>query len=106
FGTGHSSLSRLHRLPIDRIKIDRSFIRDVHSDHQSYNIIKTVIVLSQSLGIACVVEGIETPEQLEVLRGLRAHMMQGYLLSKPMANDKVAGFLSARGELGAATAAA
>jgi predicted signal transduction protein with EAL and GGDEF domain len=93
FGTGHSSLSQLHKLPIDKIKIDRSFIRDIQDGSQSFNIIKTVLVLSDTLGLPCVVEGIESSAQVDILQQLHAQMMQGYLFSKPLAADKVLDYL-------------
>ncbi|RTL61635.1 MAG: EAL domain-containing protein [Hyphomicrobiales bacterium] len=93
FGTGHSSLSQLHKLPIDKIKIDRSFIRDIEDGSQSFNIIKTVLVLSDTLGLPCVVEGIESSAQVDILQQLHAQMMQGYLFSKPLAADKVLDYL-------------
>ncbi|SEP76198.1 diguanylate cyclase/phosphodiesterase [Devosia sp. YR412] len=84
FGTGHSSLTYVQKLPLDRIKIDRSFVKDVTSDATSRAIIKTMVELCRNLGISCVFEGIETEEQLDVLLGLGGTVMQGYLFGRPM----------------------
>ncbi len=94
FGTGHSSLSQLQKLPIDKIKIDRSFINDVDTNAQSFSIVKTVLVLSESLGLDCVVEGVETAQQADILQSLQADKVQGYLYSKPIAQHEVAAFLA------------
>jgi predicted signal transduction protein with EAL and GGDEF domain len=84
FGTGHSSLTHVQKLPLDRIKIDRSFVAVVNSDATSRAIIKTTIDLCRNLGVSCVFEGIETEEQLEALLGLGGSVMQGYLFGRPM----------------------
>jgi diguanylate cyclase (GGDEF)-like protein len=94
FGTGHSSLSQLQKLPIDQIKIDRSFISDLDTNTQSFNIVKSVLVLSKSLGLDCVVEGVETAEQVAILETLHAEKLQGFLFSKPIAAQDVAEFLA------------
>ncbi|MBD8065307.1 EAL domain-containing protein [Devosia sp. PTR5] len=84
FGTGHSSLTHVQKLPLHRIKIDRSFVAEVTTDTASRAIIKTVIDLCRNLGISCVFEGIETEEQLDGLIGLGGTVMQGYLFGRPM----------------------
>jgi diguanylate cyclase (GGDEF)-like protein len=84
FGTGYSSLSYVHRLPFDTIKIDRSFVAEVDSDVASSKIIKSVIDLCRNLGLECVVEGVETESQCEILTSLGGCVMQGYLFGKPM----------------------
>jgi len=89
FGTGHSSLTYVQKLPLDRIKIDRSFVAEVTNDPTSRAIIKTTIDLCRNLGISCVFEGIETSEQLDVLVGLGGKIMQGYLFGRPMSEDLV-----------------
>ncbi|RFU49628.1 bifunctional diguanylate cyclase/phosphodiesterase [Paraburkholderia sp. DHOC27] len=85
FGTGYSSLSYVHRLPFDTIKIDRSFVAEVDTDLASGQIIKSVIDLCRNLGLACVVEGVETDAQREILTFLGARVMQGYLFGRPAA---------------------
>ena len=89
FGTGHSSLTHVQKLPLDRIKIDRSFVMEVTSDPTSRAIVKTMIDLSRNLGISCVFEGIETEEQLDALLGLGGTVMQGYLFGRPMQLEDV-----------------
>ncbi|UJW85546.1 putative bifunctional diguanylate cyclase/phosphodiesterase [Devosia sp. SL43] len=89
FGTGHSSLTHVQKLPLDRIKVDRSFVAEVSNDPTSRAIIKTTIDLCRNLGISCVFEGIETEEQLEALIGLGGTVMQGYLFGRPM-NEELA----------------
>jgi predicted signal transduction protein with EAL and GGDEF domain len=88
FGTGHSSLTHVQKLPLDRIKVDRSFVNEVTSDPTSRAIIKTTVDLCRNLGISCVFEGIETEQQLDALLGLGGTVMQGYLFGRPMSEDK------------------
>lgn len=89
FGTGHSSLTHVQKLPLDRIKVDRSFVAEVTSDPTSRAIIKTTVDLCRNLGISCVFEGIETEEQLDALLGLGATVMQGYLFGRPMGAEQM-----------------
>ena len=84
FGTGYSSLSYLKRLPIDVIKIDRSFITDVGSDADGAQFVTTIVTLGHSLGLSLVAEGIETTAQFGLLRDSRCEMGQGYLFGRPM----------------------
>lgn len=88
FGTGHSSLTHVQRLPLHRIKIDRSFVAEVTSDPTSRAIVKTMVDLCRNLGMSCVFEGIETEAQLEALAGLGGTIMQGYLFGRPMLPDQ------------------
>ena len=83
FGTGHSSLSYVHKLPLTKIKIDRGFIVDIVTNELSRSIVKTVVDLSRNIGCVCVVEGMETQEQVAALRSLGCRMMQGYYFAKP-----------------------
>lgn len=87
FGTGHSSLTHVQKLPLDRIKVDRSFVAEVSNDPTSRAIIKTTVDLCRNLGISCVFEGIETEEQLDALLGLGGTVMQGYLFGRPMSEE-------------------
>lgn len=87
FGTGHSSLTHVQRLPLHRIKIDRSFVAEVTNDPTSRAIVKTMVDLCRNLGMTCVFEGIETEAQLEALIGLGGTVMQGYFFGRPMTPD-------------------
>lgn len=84
FGTGHSSLGYVHRLPLRKIKIDRSFITDIDSNVLSRNIIRTIVDLCRNIGCVCVIEGMETAEQVVILRSLGCGIMQGYYFGRPM----------------------
>jgi diguanylate cyclase (GGDEF)-like protein len=84
FGTGYSSLSYLKRFPIDTIKIDRSFVKDLHQDTDDAAICAAILAMSQQLGLNVVAEGVETREQLEFLRLHKCDHIQGYICSKPL----------------------
>jgi diguanylate cyclase (GGDEF)-like protein len=84
FGTGYSSLSYLHSLPIDALKIDRSFVDSIDTDRKDYEIVKTIITLAHSLDIKAIAEGVETPEQLTQLENLGCDEAQGYFFSEPI----------------------
>jgi EAL domain-containing protein (putative c-di-GMP-specific phosphodiesterase class I) len=84
FGTGHSSLGYLSRLPVNALKIDRSFIARMAEDADSMSIVSTIISLARSLNLKVVAEGVETEEQSRFLRLLKCDEIQGYLISKPL----------------------
>jgi EAL domain-containing protein (putative c-di-GMP-specific phosphodiesterase class I) len=84
FGTGYSSLSYLKRLPLDQLKIDRAFVRDVLSSTSDAAIARTIVTLGQHLDLKVVAEGIETGEQWEFLKLLNCQTYQGYLFGKPV----------------------
>ena len=96
FGTGYSSLSYLGTLPIDSLKIDRSFVLHMETKPQNVEIVRAVMNLGTTLGKAVVAEGIETPAQLAQLRALGVTMGQGYLLSPPLRADQVGAALAAQ----------
>ena len=87
FGTGYSSLSYLKRLPIDTLKIDASFVRDISTDPDDRAITATIIRMAQSLQLTVVAEGVETQEQFEYLRDQGCHQIQGHWLAHPLAAD-------------------
>jgi diguanylate cyclase (GGDEF)-like protein/PAS domain S-box-containing protein len=95
FGTGHSSLGRLKALPIDVLKIDRTFVADVAADDRERAIVLTVVALGNNLGLATTAEGVETREQLKVLRRLGCALAQGHLFARPMAAAELADWLMA-----------
>jgi EAL domain-containing protein (putative c-di-GMP-specific phosphodiesterase class I) len=87
FGTGYSSLAYLKRLPIDRLKIDRSFVQDLGHDADDAAICASIIGLGHLMDLRVVAEGVETQEQLEWLRGRGCDELQGYLLGRPQPFD-------------------
>lgn len=93
FGTGYASLSYLRSFPFDRIKIDQSFVRDMHRSADAAVIVKTVVELASRMNIMVTGEGVETPEQLESLRVIGCTKAQGYLIGRPMPARDVGRFL-------------
>ena len=102
FGTGYSSLAYLRNFPFDRIKIDRSFVRDMLVRQDCRAIVRAVIGLAKSLGITTIIEGVETREQLEAAKAEGCDLGQGYLFSKPMPEPNIAAFLAKRDHTAAA----
>ena len=94
FGTGYSSLAYLSTLPIDSLKIDRSFVSGLHDKPQNIEIVRAVLMLARSLGRRVVAEGIETGRQLATLRTLGVQVGQGYLLSRPLPAERVPDLLA------------
>jgi diguanylate cyclase (GGDEF)-like protein len=93
FGTGYSSLSTLHSFPFDRIKIDRSFVRDLASSDDAQSIVRAVAGLGRNLGMATTIEGVETDAQLAIARREGCSEVQGYLYSRPRPADEIASFV-------------
>jgi len=89
FGIGYSSLSQLKRLPINKLKIDRSFIRDLPDDDEDVVISKTIISLSKNMGLSVIAEGVETQQQKDFLLQNGCHYMQGYYYSKPILASEI-----------------
>jgi predicted signal transduction protein with EAL and GGDEF domain len=93
FGTGYSSLAYLQRYPIHRVKIDRSFVRDIPGDRDDVALISAILAMARSLGLAVVAEGVETLEQAELLRSVGCDELQGYLLARPASAEVARGWL-------------
>ena len=89
FGTGYSSLSYVHRLPLDKIKVDRGFVGDITTNSTSRDIVKSILDLCRNLQITCVVEGVETFEQVLILRALGCTTMQGFYFGRPADNADI-----------------
>jgi diguanylate cyclase (GGDEF)-like protein/PAS domain S-box-containing protein len=94
FGTGYSSLSYLHQYPVDRLKIDRSFVARIHDAEGSREMVAAILQLAASLALDTVAEGVESADDLEALRGLGCAFAQGYHLARPAPAEEIAGLLA------------
>ncbi|MGE8105416.1 putative bifunctional diguanylate cyclase/phosphodiesterase [Allorhizobium sp. NPDC080224] len=88
FGTGYSSLNHVHKLPLTKIKIDGSFVRNIHNRKTSFNIVKSVLALCYEMELEAIVEGVETEEELRILENLGVRAVQGYYFGKPMTAEE------------------
>ncbi|MEH6813618.1 MAG: EAL domain-containing protein, partial [Motiliproteus sp.] len=88
FGTGYSSLSYLKTFPLDYLKIDRTFVRDLESSSSDLEIVRTIIAMANNLKMELVAEGVETPEQLRILSEQGCDYMQGFILSRPLVAEE------------------
>ena len=99
FGTGYSSLSFVRRFPIDTLKVDQSFIRDIVEDEDDASITRAIIAMGRSLRLDIVAEGVESASQLAILRAEGCHKAQGYYFSRPVPVNALADWLEAGGAL-------
>jgi EAL domain-containing protein (putative c-di-GMP-specific phosphodiesterase class I) len=95
FGTGYSSLSHLYRLPIDILKIDRSFIEGLEEDSRAETITAATVILARALDLKVVAEGVETAEHLAYLQELRCELAQGNYISKPLTSESASALIAA-----------
>lgn len=93
FGTGYSSLSYLAKYPIDGIKIDRSFVKDLEESQESKELIRSIIAMAEALNLKVVTEGVETIKQLQIITELGCQYIQGFLFTRPMNSGKTKAFL-------------
>ena len=96
FGTGYSSLSYLNSFPFSKIKIDKSFVQGRDTNERSNALVSSILALGESLGMATLAEGVETPEQFEALAAGGCKSVQGFLLGKPIPQGDIEGFISTR----------
>lgn len=95
FGVGYTNVSQLQQLSISKLKVDRSFVAPLLDDESAGQLVRTLIKLARSLDLECVLEGVESFEQLSVLDGFRARYVQGYLIARPMAAERIEPYLAA-----------
>jgi EAL domain-containing protein (putative c-di-GMP-specific phosphodiesterase class I) len=100
FGTGYSSLSLIQKFPIQRLKIDRSFVNGVADDLSARSLVRTIIAMGDSLGLDMVAEGVESVRQLQALAELRCAKAQGYLISHPVPPDSMGSTVAALDQFG------
>ena len=96
FGTGYSSLSQLSRLPVDRLKLDKSLVHNLTTRWKDVAILRSIIELGNDLGLAVIAEGVETEQQFQVLKQLGCPQVQGYLLARPAPQNEAQGMLAGR----------
>ena len=95
FGTGYSSLASLHSFPLDSLKIDRSFVSSMEFEGEKTEIVRTIVTLARNLGLDVVAEGVETMNQLRMLRALECHHGQGYYFSNAVDGESAEAWLAA-----------
>jgi EAL domain-containing protein (putative c-di-GMP-specific phosphodiesterase class I) len=92
FGTGHSSLNYLKHLPINTLKIDRSFVKGCTKDRHDAEIIKAIITIAHSLDLKVIAEGVETSDQLQYVTSLGCDFVQGFLFSQPVGSEQISAY--------------
>jgi diguanylate cyclase (GGDEF)-like protein len=95
FGTGYSSLSYLHQFPIHSIKIDRSFIREIVQGEKNHDLVRTMVMMAGNMGMDSIAEGVETDEQMQILKDLGCKYGQGYLIARPMGSEPARAWMEA-----------
>jgi EAL domain-containing protein (putative c-di-GMP-specific phosphodiesterase class I) len=95
-GTGFSSMSYLHRMPLDTIKVDRSFVQGLPGDNDSLSIVRAIVSMARSLGLEVTAEGVETPEQALLLAELQCHALQGWYIGRPVPASDIESLLNQR----------
>lgn len=106
FGTGYSSLSRLQAFRVDTLKVDRAFVSRIESDRETYEIVRTIVMLAHSLGLGVVAEGVETQSQLDLLASMGCERAQGYLFSRPVSHESISKLMASNcGRMGASAVA-
>ena len=88
FGTGYSSLNMLSDMPIDLLKMDRGFIRNIEHEEKDIQLVALILDIAKNLNVPVIAEGVETEEQIRLLKGLGCAMVQGYYFSKPLPADE------------------
>jgi EAL domain-containing protein (putative c-di-GMP-specific phosphodiesterase class I) len=96
FGTGYSSLAQLQRMPLDALKIDRAFVKDMNQDETSRSIVESIIALAHTMRLRVIAEGVETADQAARLAASGCDYLQGYYFGKPMPVERVALFVEER----------
>jgi EAL domain-containing protein (putative c-di-GMP-specific phosphodiesterase class I) len=94
FGTGYASLTHLKAFPIDRLKIDRSFVQDMHENNNSLSIVQAIIQLGQSLGLRVTAEGVENYDQFVLLQSMGCGSFQGFYFSPPRSAEDISNFVA------------
>jgi diguanylate cyclase (GGDEF)-like protein/PAS domain S-box-containing protein len=96
FGTGYSSLNHVRSFPFEKLKIDKSFVQNMGTDPKALSLIRTILALAANVGLTVVAEGVETAQQLEILRGLQCGEVQGFLLGTPIPAEQVGEYIKSR----------
>ncbi|GGJ86329.1 putative bifunctional diguanylate cyclase/phosphodiesterase [Pseudomonas matsuisoli] len=100
FGTGYSSLSQLHALALTKLKVDRSFVTDIHLKPSSCKIVKSLVKLAEDMDFGCIIEGVETQEELHMLKTLGCQHVQGYLFSRPLSAEQTEAWIARNADVG------